>query len=734
MQLRRSRGSPASLVRAAIFLVLLTTVLVSAARADMDQPLETRLDATVLEHVFPGASEYHSVEGDPTIAEVTQDGEFAGYIFSTHDLVSPTGFAGEPFDIIVGMDLDGQVTGAWLGEQREPMLAPDLIPVERMQGYFERLRKLHVNRPLRRNLRGADAVSGATISSILMYSAILMSGRKVGRLKGIEGADGADGGLYLDTDRFEARDWPTLLDGGSVTRLVLSNGDVEAAFAQRRDQSQGAVPDFGDDDAAFADLYAALATPAGIGRNIFGSKWYNHHVALLGLGDQLLLIASRGRTPLLKAQPDPSRQLGQSRDSQGGRYERLQIRQGEQLIKLSRNDFLLRPGIRIPGAPRLNENLLFLIPSSAGLDPLWPWSLEFIVDEVDAGGGEPSTGNQRTFSLDYRVPVEYVTGDEDAMVEAGLAEPRYVLFGLVRERDLNQWQQLWVNNALSIAILVGLLIMLTAILALQDTLTRYRRLNLVVRYGYLAVVLIWLGWVKDAQLTVIILLTYAEAALGVVDWRIFLIDPLIFILSVYVGVSLILWGRGVYCGWLCPFGALQEITNRIARLCRVPQIALPAVLQEKLWAVKYIAMVVIAAIGAWSMQAAGTAAEIEPFKTAIVVGFDRGWPYVLYAVILLVLGLTIERFFCRFICPLGGGLAMLGRIRLLTWLKRRPQCGSPCAICTASCPVGAIRTDGAIDMNECIQCLDCQVEYYDGEVCPPLVARRKRLDRLSAAA
>jgi len=157
------------------------------------------------------------------------------------------------------------------------------------------------------------------------------------------------------------------------------------------------------------------------------------------------------------------------------------------------------------------------------------------------------------------------------------------------------------------------------------------------------------------------------------------------------------------------------------------------VLQEKLWTVKYIAMVVIAAIGAWSMEAAGTAAEIEPFKTAIVVGFDRSWPYVLYAVILLVLGLTMERFFCRFVCPLGAGLAILGRVRLLNWLKRRPQCGNPCAICTASCPVGAIRADGAIDMNECFQCLDCQIDYYDDQVCPPLVARRKRLDRLTPA-
>ena len=144
-------------------------------------------------------------------------------------------------------------------------------------------------------------------------------------------------------------------------------------------------------------------------------------------------------------------------------------------------------------------------------------------------------------------------------------------------------------------------------------------------------------------------------------------------------------------------------------------------------------MFVVFGLAVFSMDAAQVAAEVEPFKTAIIVGLDRSWPYLLYAGILLGLGLTIERFFCRYLCPLGGALAILGRARLLHWLKRRPQCGNPCNVCQASCPVGAIKDDGVIDMNECYQCLDCQVDYYDDHVCPPLVARRKRLERLVEA-
>ena len=121
---------------------------------------------------------------------------------------------------------------------------------------------------------------------------------------------------------------------------------------------------------------------------------------------------------------------------------------------------------------------------------------------------------------------------------------------------------------------------------------------------------------------------------------------------------------------------------------------------------------------------AGT--QVEPFKAAITFRFDAPWPAVTYALVLLGIGLFIERFYCRFICPLGAGLSILGRVRMFDWLKRRVECGNPCTRCESVCPVGAINQSGAIDMNECFYCLDCQVMYYDDHQCPPLIARRKR--------
>ena len=125
----------------------------------------------------------------------------------------------------------------------------------------------------------------------------------------------------------------------------------------------------------------------------------------------------------------------------------------------------------------------------------------------------------------------------------------------------------------------------------------------------------------------------------------------------------------------------------------------------------------------YSLNAAAGAAEIEPFKTAITMKFDRAWPYVVYAIALLTAGLFIERFFCRYLCPLGAVLAVGGRLDILNWLKRRHECGNPCQICATSCPIGAINDNGAINMNECFQCLDCQIDYSDDQRCPVLVSK-----------
>jgi NosR/NirI family nitrous oxide reductase transcriptional regulator len=250
-----------------------------------------------------------------------------------------------------------------------------------------------------------------------------------------------------------------------------------------------------------------------------------------------------------------------------------------------------------------------------------------------------------------------------------------------------------------------------------------------VRLAFLAFTLVWIGWIAQAQLSVVNILTFASALRADFRWEYFLMAPLIFVLWFAVAAALLFWGRGAFCGWLCPFGALQELLNRGARLVGIPQLRVPWGVHQRLVAVKYVIFLVIFGLSLSALAAAEKAAEVEPFKTAIVLHFVRSWPFVLYAAALLAASLFIERFFCRYLCPLGAGLAIPARLRMFDWLRRYRECGNPCQRCANECPVQAIHPEGHINPNECIQCLHCQVLYHHDQKCPVMIQKRLRREK-----
>ncbi len=291
------------------------------------------------------------------------------------------------------------------------------------------------------------------------------------------------------------------------------------------------------------------------------------------------------------------------------------------------------------------------------------------------------------------------------------------------------WPHVWRQRWPEIALLGAGLLALTTLLVMQDWLVRRPRLLRRLRMGFLLYTLFFVGWYALAQLSVVNVFTFLYAVAREFSWDQFMIDPLIFILWAYVAIAILLWGRGVYCGWLCPFGALQELAHRLGRRLRWPARELPEVVHERLWAVKYIILLVLFAVSLHSMPAMQRLAEVEPFKTAITLRFQREWPFVAYALILVLLSIPIRKFFCRYLCPLGAALTFPTHFRIFDWLRRRKECGHPCRICERQCEVRAIRPTGEINHLECQYCLDCQVTYYDDRLCPPLVDRRRRRER-----
>ena len=576
------------------------------------------------------------------------------------------------------------------------MICPTCVPQTKLTALHETFKGANINRRVDLNSgtgggRGYDGVTGATISATLTTNGIITAAKKVLRQAGL-GAN--EGPFYLNVDEFAEYSWPELLKWNAVVGKEYTKRDIIEAL-----NPEGAEY-IRNPDSVFTKIYVGLANPSSVGKNIFGDKWYSYHVSQLATGDNLLVVLATGKYSWKKNQ-----------------YKQVTLIQDEKKWKFSPNEALKATALRIKEKPQLSQIGLLRIPKEWGFDPLKKWSLDFDVHEKYATG---------TISLNYALPKKLITGELVALEDAGLRPIETAFMGLVRVSKLNGWQLEWANQDYSILFLCILLIFLTLIIANQKKLSSNRKMHSYLRLCFITVTLTWLGWIAQSQLSIVNMISYAQALLMGKGYTQFLFEPLMVIIFVYTLISLFLLGRGVFCGWLCPFGALQEILFKIGRVLKLPQINIPFWLNERLWVVKYLILVLIASTTIVGSTYSYGLIEIEPFKTAITSYFNRSLPYVLYSAILLSIAVFSERFFCRFMCPLGAILAFLGRFHILNMIPRRPECGNPCHLCEKSCPVQAIEPSGKINMNECFQCLDCEVEYFDDTRCPPLIFQNKK--------
>ena len=661
----------------------------------------------------PGATSFGAIRDDVIVAPILKDGETIAWAFLTSDFVGTTGYSGKPIHVVAAIDADAVLTGVKLVKHSEPIVLigiPNSKMVKLTEGYAGL--DLKAEAASGGDAHDLDIISGATVTIMVIDDSLVRAGIKVSRALGLGGLspNQAEGPRReIDATKETLADWSTLSGDGSVRRLTLDIGQINAAFEATGDALAIKRPEPGAPDDTFIDMHAALVSVPSIGKSLLGEAEYQNLLKWLEPGEHALLILGRG-----------AYSFKGSGYVRGGIFDRIQMIQGDDSVRFFDKQHRRVRALATDDSPSFVELDLFKIPAEAEFDPAEPFRIQLLAQRA-VGAVEKTF---LTFDLGYKLPEKYLkplvkqTVTDDATAEAAAKTAL--------------WQRIWKDRTVEIGVLGAMLLVLTGVFFFQfqatDKAARFMRFRMV----FLAFSLVFLGWYANAQLSVVNLMALAASLRSGFTWDAFLMDPLVFIQWFAIAAALLFWGRGAYCGWLCPFGALQELTNRIGRrLFRIPQWTLPWSLHERLWPLKYMIFLGLFGVSLTSMTLAEQLAEVEPFKTAIILKFVRDWPFVVFAVALLVAGLFVERFYCRYLCPLGAALAIPARIRMFDWLRRYKECGSPCQTCANECPVQAIHPTGEINPNECVNCLHCQVLYQSEEKCPVVIRQVKRRAKAS---
>jgi len=197
-----------------------------------------------------------------------------------------------------------------------------------------------------------------------------------------------------------------------------------------------------------------------------------------------------------------------------------------------------------------------------------------------------------------------------------------------------------------------------------------------------------------------------------------------------------------FCGWMCPFGAILDVTDRLFRKGRKIRVLPRTVKYGVLAAVALSALLGLNLVfwaaplplagRFWTLAAQPPAARLADASLALlgrlgvtslafaeirVPHYDTALFITLFLAAVVGLGTVAPRLWCRMFCPAGAALGLLGGSA--PW--RRDVCANctGCGACVRNCPAGAIPLDNPRATNhlECLKCLRCR------DICPEKAIR-----------
>lgn len=167
---------------------------------------------------------------------------------------------------------------------------------------------------------------------------------------------------------------------------------------------------------------------------------------------------------------------------------------------------------------------------------------------------------------------------------------------------------------------------------------------------------------------------------------------------------------GAFCGWVCPFGFVQDGLAWARARLRLPELRLPARLDRVLRFGRYLGLALvlyqtISAVKLWF-------ADYDPYRALFGLGWlfefnlAEHWPAYAITGAVLAGSFFVERAWCRYLCPLGGLISLLGNFSLLRIRRDAENCKA-CAVCERPCPVKLNVATARTVSSDCIGCLAC---------------------------
>jgi ferredoxin/Na+-translocating ferredoxin:NAD+ oxidoreductase RnfG subunit len=599
------------------------------------------LSAAQLAGVLPQAQRFSPKQGNPPVyigyESEAQDAEIVGYAFETTDFEPQEIGYSAPIEVLVGVDLAGELTGIEILFYRESYksIRGDFLNSERFPNQFD---GKSVADGFRVG-RDIDGVSRATISSWAVSRGIRNSAREVARAYLGEAAVFANASVEDQALSLLAPlSWEGLIDDGLVKLwpVLLEDGtqiDLTVAFMGNEKLGEMLV---GAEDYSRAEREASNRVREG---------------ALLLIG-----IAGNASSPF--------------------RQENLALQQGDWSYQVERRRFVY-VGSAEAGKSRDKMRFAGAIVLPPEVDIAQPFTLFYNTGkEVDSIDQLEQVNYQvppiaLALAQGRQVPAEYLPEIIDEYADLPIETGLQALLGSAP----------WTEIAL-------LMLLLTV------AMTAFVRKDARLRWVALLSTFVYLGFVNGTFLSVSHITNFMKQGPGL-----FLNDLPLLILVVFTLVTTVFWGR-VFCSSLCPFGALQDILERIVP--RRWRRSLPQWLHDRALWLKYVILAGLIAM-AVAYAELSVFQYFEPFGTL----FYQSQSLLLWGILsVFVAGsIFVPRFYCRYACPLGASLGVIS-VAAFWKIKRVPQC-EVCKVCEKACPTGAIRLQ-AIDFKECVRCDVCE--------------------------